>query len=237
MVSSLLTSILSSLLTSVLSSLLTSILSSLLTRILSSLLTSIPSGLLNSILKSLLTSILSDLLTSILSSLLTIVPTLSHLLPDHKKKFKTKVIKDNHNPEWNENFVFESLKIDDIQNNKVIEITVWNSPKGSKKDKLIGGLRLGPRPQHEKQLSYMDSSENELSHWMSIVNTPGECVEQLHTLRHSMDAHPIVLSPALSLGNAVINLLTLVNLVIIMFGIQCLYECQGRKLFTRYKCL
>ena len=37
----------------------------------------------------------------------------------------------------------------------------------------------------------MDSSENELSHWMSVVNTPGQCVEQLHTLRHSMDPQPI----------------------------------------------
>ena len=104
-------------------------------------------------------------------------------------------MKDNHNPEWSEKFVFEGLKLNELRSSKVIEITVWDSPKSSKKEKLIGGLRLGPRAQHEKQLSYMDSSENELSHWMSVVNTPGECVEQLHSLRHNMDPLPVTLSP------------------------------------------
>ena len=92
--------------------------------------------------------------------------------------------------------MFDNLKLDDLRNNSVIEVTVWDSPKGSEKEQLIGGLRLGPRAQHEKQLSYMDSSENELSHWMSAVNTPGECVEQLHTLRHNMDPLPVTLVSA-----------------------------------------
>ncbi|XP_065907812.1 synaptotagmin-like protein 5 [Dysidea avara] len=110
-----------------------------------------------------------------------------HLLPDYRKKFKTKVLKDNSNPEWNEQFVFDHIKLEDLRENRVIELTVWNSTKNTKHYDFIGGLRLGPHPHHKKQLIYMDSSENELSHWMSIVNTPGECVEQLHTLRHNMD--------------------------------------------------
>jgi len=118
----------------------------------------------------------------------------SQLLPDYKKKFKTKLFKDNHNPVWNECFVLDSLKLDHLRNSSVIEVTVWDSPKSSKKEKLIGCLRLGPRPQHEKQLSYMDSSENELTHWMSVINTPGECVEQLHTLRHTLDPLPVTLT-------------------------------------------
>ena len=97
------------------------------------------------------------------------------------------MLKDNSNPEWNEQFVFDHIKLEDLRKNRVIELTVWNSSKNTKHYDFIGGLRLGPRPHHQKQLSYMDSSENELSHWMSIVNTPGECVEQLHTLRHNMD--------------------------------------------------
>ena len=105
------------------------------------------------------------------------------------------MLKNNHDPVWNEHFTLDNLKLSDLRNNNVIEVTVWNSPKSSKKEKLIGGLRLGPRAQHEKQLSYMDSSENELSHWMSVINTPGKCVEQLHTLRHSMDPLPVTLSP------------------------------------------
>ena len=123
------------------------------------------------------------------------LPSHSQLLPIHKKKFKTKVFKENHNPVWNDRFVLDNLKLDDLHNSSVIEVTVWDSPKGSKKEQLIGGLRLGPRAQHEKQLSYMDSSENELSHWMSAVNTPGECVEQVHTLRLNMDPLPVTLAP------------------------------------------
>ena len=141
----------------------------------------------------------SSLLTSILRSLLTSIHCIrssihyflssccSHLLPDYRKKFKTKVLKDNSNPEWNEQFVFDHIKLEDLRENRVIELTVWNSTKNTKHYDFIGGLRLGPHPHHKKQLIYMDSSENELSHWMSIVNTPGECVEQLHTLRHNMD--------------------------------------------------
>ena len=97
------------------------------------------------------------------------------------------MLKDSSNPEWNEQFVFDHIKLEDLCNNRVIELTVWNSTNNTKHYDFIGGLRLGPRAQHEKQLSYMDSSENEYSHWMSVVNTPGECVEQLHTLRHKMD--------------------------------------------------
>ena len=105
------------------------------------------------------------------------------------------MLKDSSDPEWNEQFVFDHIKLEDLRNNRVIELTVWNSTKNTKHYDFIGGLRLGPRPHHKKQLSYMDSSENELSHWMSVVNTPGECVEQLHTLRYNMDAKPITLSP------------------------------------------
>ena len=97
------------------------------------------------------------------------------------------MLKDSSDPEWNEQFVFDHLKLEDLRKNRVIELTVWNSSKNTKHYDFIGGVRLGPRPHHKKQLSYMDSSENELSHWMSVVNTPGECVEQLHTLRHNMD--------------------------------------------------
>jgi len=100
------------------------------------------------------------------------------------------VWKDSSDPEWNEQFVFDHLKLEDLHKNRVIELTVWNSTKNTKHYDFIGGIRLGPRAHHKKQLSYMDSSENELSHWMSVINTPGECVEQLHTLRHNMDSLP-----------------------------------------------
>ena len=55
-----------------------------------------------------------------------------NLLPDYKKKFKTKVIKDTTNPVWNEKFVFEKLKLDDLRSNRVVELTVWDLVKDTR---------------------------------------------------------------------------------------------------------
>ena len=129
----------------------------------------------------------------------------SHLLPDYKKKFKTKVIKDTTNPVWNEKFVFEKLKLDDLRSNRVVELTVWDLVKNTKQYDFIGGLRLGPRPHHDKLLPYMDSSDTELTQWMSVINTPGQSVEQLHTLRHNMDPRTITIATSEPLKQQVTN--------------------------------
>ena len=129
----------------------------------------------------------------------------SHLLPDYKKKFKTKVIKDTTNPVWNEKFVFEKLKLDDLRSNRVVELTVWDLVKNTKQYDFIGGLRLGPRPHHDKLLPYMDSSDTELTQWMSVIDTPGQSVEQLHTLRHNMDPRTITIATSEPLKQQVAN--------------------------------
>ena len=129
----------------------------------------------------------------------------SHLLPDYKKKFKTKVIKDTTNPVWNEKFVFEKLKLDDLRSNRVVELTVWDLVKNTKQYDFIGGLRLGPRPHHDKLLPYMDSSDNELTQWMSVIDTSSQSVEQLHTLRHNMDPRTITIATSEPLKQQVAN--------------------------------
>ena len=117
----------------------------------------------------------------------------SHLLPDYKKKFKTKVCKDTTDPVWNEKFVFEKLKLEDLRSNRVVELTVWDLTKNKQYD-FIGGMRIGPRPHHDNPLPYMDSSDTELAHWTSAMDTPGQSVEQLHTLRHNMDPRTVTIA-------------------------------------------
>ena len=117
----------------------------------------------------------------------------SHLLPDYKKKFKTKVFKDSTNPQWNDTFVFEKLKLEDLRSNRVIELTVWDLVKSKQYD-FIGGLRIGPRPRHDINAPYMDSSDTELSHWMAIIDTPGQSVERSHTLRQNMNPRTITIA-------------------------------------------
>ena len=102
------------------------------------------------------------------------------------------MLKDNHNPVWKERFTFEHLTLDELQHERVLEVTVWDAHKHTKHYDFIGGLRLGPRSEHpSSEQNYMDSSDTELSHWMTVVDTPGDRVMQLHSLRHSMSPQHI----------------------------------------------
>lgn len=94
---------------------------------------------------------------------------------------------------WNEKFVFEKLKLEDLRSNRVVELTVWDLTKNKQYD-FIGGLRIGPRPHHDNPLPYMDSSDTELTHWMSVMDVPGQSIEQLHTLRHNMDPRTVTIA-------------------------------------------
>ena len=117
----------------------------------------------------------------------------SHLLPDYKKKFKTKVFKDSTSPQWNEKFIFEKLKLEELRSSRVVELTVWDLVKNKQYD-FIGGLRIGPRPRHDTNMPYMDSSETELVHWMEILNTPGKCVDESHKLRQNMNPRTVTIA-------------------------------------------
>ena len=119
-----------------------------------------------------------------------------YLLPDksHKGKRKTDVIKDNLNPDWEEKFSYEKVSLQDLESNKVLEVTVWDFNKGSSSD-FIGGLRLGPAPGRAvKHKEWMDSIGDEVTHWEAALARPGEWVEQWHTLRPSMDPRDVDIS-------------------------------------------
>ena len=51
----------------------------------------------------------------------------------------------------------------------------------------------------------MDSSDNELTQWMSVIDTSGQSVEQLHTLRHNMDPRTITIATSEPLKQQVAN--------------------------------
>ena len=71
-------------------------------------------------------------------------------------------------------------------------MTVWDAHKHTKHYDFIGGLRLGPRSEYPtSEQNYMDSSDIELSHWMTVMDTPGDRIMQLHSLRHSMSPQHI----------------------------------------------
>lgn len=116
------------------------------------------------------------------------------LLPDKssKGKRKTAVVKSSLNPIWEETFMYEKVSLEELSSKRVLEITVWNNDKGSIKDEFVGGLRIGPSVRMAKiHKEWIDSNEEEVSHWEEMLAHPGEWVERCHSLRSSMDPRDV----------------------------------------------
>lgn len=98
-------------------------------------------------------------------------------------KRKKDIVKSSFNPTWEEKFTFENLKVEDLSNEHVLEITLWNRIS----DTFIGGLHLGPASgSATKCKDWMDSIGEEVSHWEEMLAHHGEWVERWHTLRETM---------------------------------------------------
>ena len=121
-----------------------------------------------------------------------------YLLPDKSSsgKRKTKIIKSSLKPSWEEKFTYEKVKLEDLNSERVLEVTVWNFHKRSGNN-FIGGLRIGPPPGSAaaggKPKDWMDSIGDEVTHWEDMLARPGEWVEQWHTLRTTMNPRDILL--------------------------------------------
>ena len=118
-----------------------------------------------------------------------------YLLPDKSSsgKRKTKIIKSSLNPGWEERFMYEKVKQDELDTSRVLEVTVWNFHKRSG-NVFIGGLRLGPAPgSSEKHKDWMDSIGDEVTHWEDMLAHPGQWAEHWHTLRTTMNPRDILL--------------------------------------------
>ena len=102
-------------------------------------------------------------------------------------KRKTKVVKNDLNPVWEEEFTFKNVTFQQLSKERVLELTVWDYDRRGSND-FIGGLHLGPAPgSATKHKEWIDSIGEEISHWEAMLAHPGEWVEQWHTLRPSMD--------------------------------------------------
>lgn len=107
------------------------------------------------------------------------------LLPEKKKKEKTRVISNNLDPIWNEKFKFSNVTSDELSVKRALELTVWD--KDMFNIKFIGYVRLGPaaNKQWEEGQEWMDSSREEVEHWEEMLARPGVWVERCHPLRSS----------------------------------------------------
>ena len=102
-------------------------------------------------------------------------------------KRKTKVVKNDLNPVWEEEFTFKNVALEELSKERVLELTVWDYDRRGSND-FIGGLHLGPTSSSAvEHREWMDSIGEEISHWEAMLACPGEWVQRWHTLRPSMD--------------------------------------------------
>ena len=112
-----------------------------------------------------------------------------YLLPNRSTsgKRKTKVVKNNLNPVWEEKFVYKNVTLGELSKERVLEVTVWDYDRRGSND-FIGGLHLGPGLRHAaKHSDLLDCMGEEMSHWEAMLTHRGEWIEKWHTLRATMD--------------------------------------------------
>lgn len=109
-----------------------------------------------------------------------------YLLPSRLNitKKKTRVINNDLNPIWNEEFEFRRVSLEDLRSSRVLELTVWDYDRRGCKD-FIGCLRLGPNPSScsSPREGWMDSAGEEVVQWEAMLSNLGEWMEQEHCLR------------------------------------------------------
>jgi len=84
--------------------------------------------------------------------------------------FKTTVKRSTLQPEFNEEFVFQHIQLQDLIS-KTLQITVFDKDVG-KKDDYIGGFEMG-----------QSASGDELRHWLFMVKSPEQWVDMWHKLK------------------------------------------------------
>lgn len=112
----------------------------------------------------------------------------SYLLPEKSKAFKQKttVIKKNCNPDWNHTFRYENISINELKE-RCLELTIWDYDKITSND-FLGGVRLslGSGKFSGRDVDWMDSQDEEVRLWQTMLDRPNEWVDGSLVLRPSM---------------------------------------------------
>ncbi|KAM6151692.1 synaptotagmin-like protein 4 isoform 2-T2 [Rhynchocyon petersi] len=111
-----------------------------------------------------------------------------YLLPMRNKasKRKTPVMKKTLNPHYNHTFVYNGVRLEDLQH-MCLELTVWDREPLSSND-FLGGVRLGVGTgiSNGEVVDWMDSTGEEVSLWQKMRQYPGSWAEGTLHLRSSM---------------------------------------------------
>nr|CAH8873672.1 unnamed protein product [Trichobilharzia regenti] len=107
-----------------------------------------------------------------------------YLLPSKERssKQKTKVVRKNNNPEWNQAIIYRDISLTSVKDIG-IEVSIWDHDRFSSND-FLGGCRLNCGSLNQP---WMDATHAERSVWMAMMERPNTWVEGTIQLRSNLN--------------------------------------------------
>ncbi|KAM8883527.1 synaptotagmin-like protein 1 isoform 1-T1 [Synchiropus picturatus] len=111
----------------------------------------------------------------------------SYILPDASCQSgqKTRVVKRSVSPSYNHTMVYDGFQPGDLRE-ACAELTVWH--RDGTKTLVLGGIRLssGTGLSYGETVSWMDSTEEEISVWTAVINNPNTWVDTSLPIRANL---------------------------------------------------
>ncbi|TNM92854.1 hypothetical protein fugu_018256 [Takifugu bimaculatus] len=111
----------------------------------------------------------------------------SYILPDasHESGQKTRLVKHSISPTYNHTMVYDGFHTSDLRE-ACAELTVWQ--RDGMKTHILGGVRLssGTGQSYGESVSWMDSTEEEVAVWASMIKNPNCWIDTTLPVRRNL---------------------------------------------------
>lgn len=111
----------------------------------------------------------------------------SYILPDASRQSgqKTRVVKRSISPTYNHTMVYDGFQTSDLRE-ACAELTVWH--REGLKTHVLGGIRLSSGSGHSygEAVSWMDSTEEEVAVWNSMIENPNHWIDTTLAIRTNL---------------------------------------------------
>ncbi|XP_053190078.1 synaptotagmin-like protein 1 [Scomber japonicus] len=111
----------------------------------------------------------------------------SYILPDASRQSgqKTRLVKRSISPTFNHTMVYDGFQTSDLRE-ACAELTVWQ--REGLKMHILGGVRLsyGTGQSYGEAVSWMDSTEEEVAVWTSMIETPNHWIDTTLPIRTNL---------------------------------------------------
>ncbi|KAM4539000.1 synaptotagmin-like protein 1 isoform 2-T4 [Odontesthes bonariensis] len=111
----------------------------------------------------------------------------SYILPDASRQScqKTRVVKRSISPTYNHTMVYDGFHTSDLKE-ACAELTVWQ--REGLKVHILGGIRLscGTGQSYGEDVSWMDSTEEEVAVWTSMIQNPNHWIDTTLPIRTNL---------------------------------------------------